>query len=103
MRVLLVEDEPYMARAIRDGLRLEAIAVDIARHIVASASGMPILILTAADRLDDKASGFELGADDYFITSRSSCESSCSVATVGGVRYPISTQPDTGRERADRE
>ena len=31
MRVLLVEDEPYMAEAIRDGLRLEAIAADIAR------------------------------------------------------------------------
>ncbi len=30
MRVLIVEDEPYMAVAIRDGLRLEAIAVDIA-------------------------------------------------------------------------
>jgi DNA-binding response OmpR family regulator len=28
--VLVVEDEPYMAEAIRDGLRLEAIAVDIA-------------------------------------------------------------------------
>jgi len=87
-----------MAEAIRDGLRLEAIAADIAghgeaalellsvnaydiavldrdipgpsgdeiaRHIVASGSGMPILMLTAADRLDDKASGFELGADDY--------------------------------------
>jgi two-component system response regulator VanR len=26
---------------------------------------MPILMLTAADRLDDKASGFGLGADDY--------------------------------------
>jgi two-component system response regulator VanR len=98
MRVLLVEDEPYLAEAIRDGLRLEAIAADIApdgdaaltmlavnsydiavldrdipgpsgdevaRHIVASGSGMPILMLTAADRLDDKASGFELGADDY--------------------------------------
>jgi two-component system response regulator VanR len=97
MRVLIVEDEPYMAESIRDGLRLEAIAADIAgdgdtalqllRHkaydiavldrdipgpsgdeiakrIVAS-GGMPILMLTAADRLDDKASGFELGADDY--------------------------------------
>src|SRR5919107_2970383 len=97
MRVLLVEDEPYMADAIRDGLRLEAIAADIAgdgdaalellslnaydiavldrdvpgpsgdeiaKRIVASGSGMPILMLTAADRLDDKASGFELGADD---------------------------------------
>src|SRR5437660_1524089 len=98
MRVLIVEDEPYMAEAIRDGLRLEAIAADvaadgesalkvmranaygiavldrdipgasgdeIAKRIVASASGMPILMLTAADRLDDKATGFELGADDY--------------------------------------
>jgi two-component system response regulator VanR len=96
--VLIVEDEPVMAEAIRDGLRLEAIAADlagdgdtalellsineydiavldrdipgpsgdeIARQIVASGSGMPILMLTAADRLDDKASGFELGADDY--------------------------------------
>ena len=26
MRVLIVEDEPFMAEAIRDGLRLEAIA-----------------------------------------------------------------------------
>jgi two-component system, OmpR family, response regulator VanR len=98
MRVLIVEDEPYMADAIRDGLRLEAIAADIAadgdtalrmlsvnaydiavldrdipgpsgdeiaKHIVASGSGMPILMLTAADRLDDKATGFGLGADDY--------------------------------------
>jgi two-component system response regulator VanR len=98
MRVLIVEDEPYLAEAIRDGLRLEAIAADIAgdgntalellsinaydiavldrdipgpsgdeiaESIVASASGMPILMLTAADRLDDKASGFGLGADDY--------------------------------------
>ena len=96
--MLVVEDEPYMAEAIRDGLRLEAIAADIAgdgdtalellginaydiavldrdipgpsgdeiaARIVASGSGMPILMLTAADRLDDKASGFELGADDY--------------------------------------
>ena len=30
VRVLVVEDEPYMAQAIRDGLRLEAIAADIA-------------------------------------------------------------------------
>src|SRR5256884_4456580 len=86
-----------MAEAIRDGLRPEAIAADIAgdgdsalkllganaydiavldrdipgpsgdeiaRRIVASRSGTPILMLTAADRLDDKVAGFELGADD---------------------------------------
>ena len=38
---------------------------EIARRIVSSGSGLPILMLTAADRLDDKATGFELGADDY--------------------------------------
>jgi two-component system response regulator VanR len=38
---------------------------EIAEGIIASASGMPILMLTAVDRLDDKASGFGLGADDY--------------------------------------
>jgi two-component system response regulator VanR len=87
-----------MADAIRDGLRLEAIAADIAgdgdtalellrinaydiavldrdipgpsgddiaERIIASGSGMPILMLTAADRIDDKASGFGVGADDY--------------------------------------
>ena len=87
-----------MAKAIRDGLRLEAIAADIAgdgdtaltllsinaydiavldrdipgpsgdeiaERIITSGGGMPILMLTAADRLDDKASGFGLGADDY--------------------------------------
>ncbi|WP_228994414.1 response regulator transcription factor [Streptomyces sp. DH8] len=98
MRVLIVEDELFLAEAVRDGLRRAAIAADIAgdgdtalellsvnsydiavldrdvpgpsgdaiaRHIVASGSGTPILMLTAADRLDDKASGFGLGADDY--------------------------------------
>src|SRR5688500_8968833 len=87
-----------MAEAIRDGLRLEAIAADIAgdgdtalellavnaydiavldrdipgptgdevaKRIVGCGTGMPILMLTAADRIDDKASGFELGVDDY--------------------------------------
>lgn len=96
--MLIVEDEPYLADAVRDGLRLEAIAGDvagdgdtalalldinsydiavldrdipgpsgdeIAERIVASGVDMPILMLTAADRLDDKTSGFELGADDY--------------------------------------
>jgi two-component system response regulator VanR len=95
---LIVEDETFMAEAVRDGLRLEAIAADIAgdgdtalellrintydiavldrdipgpsgdeiaKQIVASGRDTAILMLTAADRLDDKASGFELGADDY--------------------------------------
>ena len=137
MRVLIVEDEPYLAEAIRDGLRLAAIAADlapdgdtalellsinrydiavldrdipgpsgdeIAEHIVASGSGMPILMLTAADRLDDKASGFGLGADDY-LTNRSSCRSSCSGSersTAGAptTGHPCRTSPVCGWTRS---
>src|SRR5918994_475036 len=98
MRVLIVEDELFLAEAIRDGLRLEAIAADIAadgdsaleqlavnmydvvvldrdipgpngdeiaRRLAGAAESPRILMLTAADRLDDKATGFESGADDY--------------------------------------
>ena len=49
---------------------------EIARAIVASGSGMPILMLTAADRLDDKASRVRCGTDDS-SPSRSSCRSWC--------------------------
>lgn len=96
--MLIVEDELYLAEAIRDGLRLEAIAADIvgdgdsalenlavneydavildrdipgthgddvARWIIASGLPCRILMLTAADLLDEKVRGFEIGADDY--------------------------------------
>ena len=98
VRVLIVEDELYLAEAMRDGLRLEAIAADlagdgaaalemvavtdydvvvldrdlpvvhgddVARQLATDHPGSRVLMLTAADRLDDKESGFGLGADDY--------------------------------------
>ncbi len=98
MRVLVVEDEVYLAEAIRDGLRLQAIAADIAldgasalelaavnaydvvvldrdlplvhgdevaRRLTGEGGSVRILMLTAADHLDAKAAGFEVGADDY--------------------------------------
>ncbi|GAA1729568.1 response regulator transcription factor [Aeromicrobium alkaliterrae] len=98
MRVLVVEDEPYLADAIRTVLRRESIAADVAdngalalellavntydalvldrdvpevhgddvaREVVRSGLGTRIIMVTAADRLDDKQTGFELGVDDY--------------------------------------
>ena len=50
MRVLVVEDEPYMAEAIRDGLRLEAIAADVADpvgDIFSTATARPARQVTA--------------------------------------------------------
>lgn len=98
MRVLIVEDDPYMADAVRTGLRREAMAADIAstgeealdliagdeydlvvldrdlpgihgddvcRAIAADHPRMRVLMLTAARTLDDRVTGFEIGADDY--------------------------------------
>ncbi|PSS43072.1 response regulator transcription factor [Arthrobacter woluwensis] len=98
MRILIVEDEPYLADSMAEGLRREAFSVDVAydgptamellgvndydavvldRDIPAPsgdeiarwmvAQGLParLIMVTAADRLDDKVSGFETGVDDY--------------------------------------
>ena len=98
VRVLIVEDERYLAEAVQTALRLEAITADIvgdgaqavkhlglhdydvvvldrdlpgvhgdevARHIATAGLSVRVLMLTAADRLDEKVRGFELGADDY--------------------------------------
>ena len=50
MRVLIVEDEPDMAEAIRDRLRLEAIAADIARNGDASLRVRPKIALQLGDQ-----------------------------------------------------
>jgi DNA-binding response OmpR family regulator len=98
MRVLIVEDEEVLADTIAEGLRGEAIAVDVVydgadalyrtsytdydvivldrdlpevhgddvcRRLAAGRTGSRILMLTAADEVDDKIDGLTLGADDY--------------------------------------
>jgi len=98
MRVLVVEDQVFLAEAIQTALRREAIAADVVHdgddalamtgvneydvvildrdvpgthgdevcRVLAARDRSPrVLMLTAARRLDDKVSGFEIGADDY--------------------------------------
>ncbi|GAA1254681.1 hypothetical protein GCM10009609_17520 [Pseudonocardia aurantiaca] len=59
MRVLIVEDEPYLAEAIRDGLRLEA--------IIATVPGVGYRIDTErslSERADDTERSLSERADD---------------------------------------
>jgi two-component system response regulator VanR len=98
LRVLIVEDERFLAEALQTALRREAIAADIALDgdaalqrirlteydtvvldrdlpgthgdeiaaiVAREHPAVRILMLTAAARLTDKVTGFELGADDY--------------------------------------
>ncbi|GAA4225707.1 DNA-binding response OmpR family regulator [Streptosporangium album] len=97
MRVLIVEDEEQLADAVARGLRLHAMAVDVAYDgqealeragyvdydVVVLDRDLPevhgddvcgelrhrsrILMLTAAGQIRDKIDGLALGADDYLV------------------------------------
>ena len=101
MRILIIEDDAKIARAVKKGLEQEAFAVDIAgdyeeglglavtqdydllvldRMLPGAAEGVdlcrelrgkgmdvPILMLTAKDKISDRVHGLNAGADDYLI------------------------------------
>ncbi|MEV0588599.1 response regulator transcription factor [Nonomuraea sp. NPDC050310] len=113
MRVLVVEDEEQMADAIARGLRLHAMAVDVAydgREALERASyvdydvvvldrDLPevhgdevcrslggssrVLMLTAAGRVHDRVQGLGLGADDYLAKPFVFAELVARVRTLG--------------------
>ncbi|TAF30501.1 MAG: DNA-binding response regulator [Oscillatoriales cyanobacterium] len=102
MRILLVEDEPDLGKAIDRTLKQEKYIVDWAqdgneaweyldshwtqytlaifdwllpglsgiellRRLRAKHSFLPVLMLTAKDRMEDKVAGLDAGADDYLV------------------------------------
>ena len=102
MRVLLVEDEPDLGKAIKRTLSQEKYIVDWAQNgneaweylesqwtqytlaifdwLLPELSGLelcqrlraknnhlPVLMLTARDRMEDKVAGLDAGADDYLV------------------------------------
>src|SRR5215211_161456 len=92
MRVLIVEDEPYLAEAIRDGLRLEAIAADIAGD---GDTALELLSVNAYDIavLDRDIPGptGERSANASLVPA-AACRSSCSrLPTVWTTRRPGSS------------
>ncbi|MCJ7745682.1 MAG: response regulator transcription factor [Actinobacteria bacterium] len=101
MRVLIIEDDRKIARAIKKGLEQEAFAVDIAadydeglglavtqeydllildrllpgfsdgvdvcKEVRERGMEIPILMLTARDKVKDRVEGLKSGADDYLV------------------------------------
>jgi len=98
MRILLVEDEKYMAEAVADVLEAHHYTVDLAfdgeygldcalsgiydiimldimlpkadgltvlKKLRAGGVKIPVILLTARDKMSDKVSGLDSGADDY--------------------------------------
>ena len=99
-KILVIEDEPKLSRALRDGLAAEGWSVvvhengesgffaaleerpdaivldvmlpgksgfDVVSALRRRGEGMPVLLLTARDTVDDRVHGLDLGADDYLI------------------------------------
>jgi DNA-binding response OmpR family regulator len=81
-----VEEAGYKAMAVADGTRALAVArsqkfdlilldvmlpgldgLEVCRALRNAGIGVPILILTARDTLEDKISGLDAGADDYIV------------------------------------
>jgi two-component system OmpR family response regulator len=100
MRILLIEDDPMIGKAlvrglsdhgmtvdwVRDGTEGSAAlaraehalvlldiglpgmsGIDILRTARTSGVGVPVLMITARDGLDDRVAGLDLGADDYIV------------------------------------
>ncbi len=100
MRLLVIEDEAKVARALNDGLSREGYEVTVARtgeegyYLLDSAPfdlvvldlmlpgrdglevlatmrsrnrGIPVLIVTARDAVEDRVIGLDAGADDYLV------------------------------------
>lgn len=95
--LLIVEDDPMLGEALRDGLALrfrthlaptladarlaletmdfslvildlslpDGSGLDLLREMRKAQRNLPVIILTARDRTEDRIAGLELGADDY--------------------------------------
>ncbi len=92
MRVLIVEDEPYRAKAIRDGLRLEVIAADIEGD---GDTALELLSVSAYDSavLDRDISGPSGGAVSAL---RRRLDGPWLITAVPGAGYRIDIQPGGG-------
>jgi DNA-binding response OmpR family regulator len=144
MRILIIEDDRKIARAIKKGLEQEAFAVDTAagydeglglavtqdydliildrilpgfldgvdvcREVRKKGMEVPILMLTARDKVKDRVEGLNSGADDYLVKPFAFDELSARVkallrrprSSVGEVLRVDDLTLDTGTFEAER-
>lgn len=65
-QLLETSDFPYTL-GIFDWLLPELSGIDLCRWLRSQSNPLPVLLLTAKDRLEDRVTGLDAGADDYLI------------------------------------
>lgn len=71
----VIDGERGLARALEGGLDVIVLdlglprldGMELCRRLRATGDGVPVLMLTARDTLEDCLAGFEMGADDYMV------------------------------------
>jgi two-component system, OmpR family, response regulator len=87
--------------------------IELLRDLRATGSKLPVLLLTARDRIDDKVEGLDAGADDYLTKPFDFTELTARLRALlrrsGGAASPvlragpIELDPSTREVRRDRE
>jgi two-component system, OmpR family, response regulator VanR len=104
MRVLIVEDEPYLAEANRDDRYVALIRKQFAvLEVLVAAEGGIVSAEELLERAwDENADPFTNAVRITVSALRKRLGEPWVIATVAGVGYRIDTQPDTRHEGGDR-
>jgi two-component system OmpR family response regulator len=117
MRILIAEDDAETAAFLARGLRELGHAVTVAgagehdvlvldrmlprldglavlRALRASAAPVPVLVLTAMGRIEDRVDGLDAGADDYLVKPFAFAELAARIQALGR-RAPLAEVPAT--------
>jgi len=74
---------------------------EVVRRLRARASGVPVLLLTARDAIEDRVRGLELGADDYLVKPFATAELVARIKALARRNAPKSPQVTLGRLTLD--
>ncbi len=81
-----------MEVAVLDRMLPNLDGVSIVRRVRAAGIGVPVLLLTALGRIEDRVTGLEAGADDYLVKPFAFSELAARVNALGR-RKPVHAEP----------
>ena len=94
MKILLVEDDPRLARSLVRLLEADRHVVEVARRLRAERVTTAIIMLTARDTVGDRVTGLDAGADDYLVKPFAYDELAARLRALGRRADPTQRRPE---------